>query len=149
MRRRVVDGTREPGRVPLDPTARAQARRITQAIAKLGFVLPGTLTQRRVRCGRAGCHCHADPPQLHGPYWWWTRKVDTKTITRLLTDDQAADYQPWFANARRARELLGELETLSLGIVEADPRSARRPGGRKPATRPSHEPGDNPRSRPS
>ena len=70
-------------------------------------------------------------------------KVDTKTITRLLTDDQAADYQPWFANARRARELLGELETLSLGIVEADPRSARRPGGRKPATHPSHEPGDN------
>jgi hypothetical protein len=110
---RRVDRAREPGQVRADPDARAQARRISDAIAKLGFVLPGTLTQRRTRCGRPGCHCHADPPQLHGPYWWWTRKVNAKTTTRLLTDEQAADYQPWFANARRARELLAELEAQS------------------------------------
>lgn len=101
-------------------------------MAKVGFVLPGTLSRRQTRCGRAGCHCHAEPPQLHGPYWWWTRKVRAKTVTRLLTDEQAADYQPWFDNARRLRSLIAELEALSLGIVEADPRSARRPGGRRP-----------------
>jgi hypothetical protein len=121
--------------------ARAESRRIAKALGALGFVLPGTLTRRRTRCGNAGCRCHADPPQLHGPYWWWTRKVGTKTVTRLLTDEQAADYQPWFDNARRARELLAELEALGLGVVEADPRSVRRPGGRKPAA-----PVDNPRS---
>lgn len=115
-----------------DPTARAEARRLASAIAKVGFVLPGTLTRRHTRCGRRGCHCHADPPHLHGPYWWWTRKVRAKTVTRLLTDDQAADYQEWFDNARKLKALIAELEALGLRIVENDPRSARRPGGRRP-----------------
>jgi hypothetical protein len=65
---------------------------------------------------------HADPPRLHGPYHQWTRKKNGKTATRILTDDQAADYQPWFDNHRRLRELIAELEELSLAIAEADPR---------------------------
>lgn len=123
-------------KVTPDPRARAEARRLGAAIAKVGFVLPGTLSQRRTRCGRPGCHCHDDPPQLHGPYWWWTRKVKAKTVTRLLTDDQVEDYRNWFDNAKRLRALVAELEALSLGVVENDPRSARRPGGRPPSAAP-------------
>jgi hypothetical protein len=52
----------------------------------------------------------------------------------MLTDDQARDYQEWFDNAKTLRALTGELEALSLAIVEEDPRSVRRPGGRKPKT---------------
>ena len=59
---------------------------------------------------------------LHGPYHQWTRKKDGKTATRILTDDQLADYGPWFDNHRRLRELIAELEELSLAIAEADPR---------------------------
>jgi hypothetical protein len=66
--------------------------------------------------------CHADPPQRHGPYHQWTRKKDGRTSTRILSDDQAADYGPWFDNHRRLRELIAELEALSLDIAEADPR---------------------------
>jgi len=69
-----------------------------------------------------GCRCHADPPQRHGPYHQWTRKKNGKTATRILTDEQLADYGPWFDNHRRLRELIAELEQLSLGIAEADPR---------------------------
>ena len=36
--------------------------------------------------------------------------------------DQLADYQPWFDNHRRLRELVAELEELSLAIADADPR---------------------------
>ena len=74
------------------------------------------------RCGHPGCRCHADPPRLHGPYHQWTRKKNGKTATRILTDDQLADYRPWFDNHRRLRELITELEELSLAIAEADPR---------------------------
>lgn len=147
---RVGDPGREPGPVRPSTDARAEARRLSAAIAKLGFTLPGTLSHRHTRCGRPGCHCHADPPQLHGPYWWWTRKVHAKTVTRLLTDDQAADYRGWFDNARALRALLGELEALSVSVVEADPRSARRPGGRRPNPAPDSAPPaavDKPRSR--
>jgi len=122
--------------MPPDARARAEARRLGKAIATLGFVLPGTLSKRLTRCGSPGCHCHGDPPQLHGPYWWWTRKVKAKTVTRLLTDDQVADYRDWFDNARRLRGLVSELEALSLQIVEDDPRSRRRPGGRPPRAAP-------------
>ena len=39
-----------------------------------------------------------------------------------LTEDQLADYGPWFDNHRRLRELITELEALSLAIAENDPR---------------------------
>ena len=118
------------GHVSPTPAQQARAAIIAAEIAALasaGFALPGTLADRMTRCGRANCRCHADPPRLHGPYHQWTRKKDGKTATRILTDDQLADYQPWFDNHRRLRELIAELETLSLAIAEADPRWQRGP----------------------
>jgi hypothetical protein len=122
--------------VPIDRETRSEARRLARQIGSVGFVLPGTLSRRSMRCGRAGCHCHADPPQLHGPYWWWTRKVKARTVTRLLTDEQVEDYQQWFENMKSLRSLVSELENLSLKVVEDDPRSRRRPGGRRPKNDP-------------
>ena len=111
----------------MGPTARQQREldRIRRSLAAVGFVLPGTLTERQTRCGRANCRCQGDPPQLHGPYHQWTRKVDAKTATRIMNDQQLADYGPWFDNERRLRSLVGELEALGLSIVEADPRWQR------------------------
>ena len=45
-----------------------------------------------------------------------------KTVTRILSPQQWADYQSWFDNARRAKALLSELEALSLQQVDDDPR---------------------------
>jgi hypothetical protein len=107
------------------PAQQARAAAIAAEIAALaaaGLALPGTLADRMTRCGRPNCRCHADPPRLHGPYHQWTRKKDGKTATRILTDDQLADYQPWFDNHKRLRELIAELEALSLDIAESDPR---------------------------
>ena len=74
------------------------------------------------RCGYATAAAAPTRPGAHGPYHQWTRKKDGKTATRILTDDQLADYGPWFDNHRRLRELIAELEELSLAIAEADPR---------------------------
>jgi len=111
--------------VPPTPKQRAEARRIARSLSELGFLLPGTMTERLSRCGKSNCHCHAEPPLLHGPYHQWTRKVSSKTVTRLMSDDQYADYEPWMENWRRLRSLVAELEALSLEIVEADPRWER------------------------
>ena len=104
------------------PAQQARAARIAAGLAAVGFALPGTLTERMTRCGHPGCRCHADPPQPHGPYHQWTRKINGKTVTRILTDDQLADYQPWFDNQRRLRALVTELEKLSQEIADNDPR---------------------------
>lgn len=104
------------------PEPRAADRRahaaIVQRLAETGFALPGTLLTRRMSCGKSTCRCQADPPQLHGPYHQWTRKIDGKTVTRRLTDAQAAVYGPWFANAQQLRELVAELEALSLRVFQ-------------------------------
>jgi uncharacterized protein DUF6788 len=121
---------RDPGcenkSVSPTPDQQAKAARlaaeITARLADLSFALPGTVADRMTRCGYPNCRCHADPPQLHGPYHQWTRRKDGRTSTRILTDDQLADYQPWFDNHRRLRTLIAELEALSLDIAEADPR---------------------------
>ncbi|MGH3185554.1 MAG: DUF6788 family protein [Streptosporangiaceae bacterium] len=93
---------------------RRAAARITAEIASLGFMLPGSVTPRRTRCGKTGCHCMTGPPALHSPYPTWTRKVAAKTVTRQLTKEQYAAHRPWFDASRRLRALLAELETLSL-----------------------------------
>jgi hypothetical protein len=113
---------------------RAHAARIAAELASLGFALPGTLTERLTRCGHPNCRCHADPPVLHGPYHQWTRKAGGKTITRILSDDQLADYRQWLDNDRRLRALVAELEALSLDIADADPRWNRRPATRSRQT---------------
>jgi hypothetical protein len=115
----------------VSPTRAQRARaaaitaEITARLAGTAFALPGTLADRMTRCGHPGCRCHADPPRLHGPYHQWTRKKNGKTATRILTDDQLADYGPWFGNRKRLRELITELEELSLAIAENDPRWKR------------------------
>jgi hypothetical protein len=91
--------------------------KITAEIAALGLPLPGSLVERRTRCGNTRCRCHADPPQLHGPYLTWTRKVANKTVTRTLNQEQAERLRPLIENARRLRELVVELEALALGHI--------------------------------
>lgn len=110
----------------IDPEHHAEADRITEKLAGLGFVLPGTVVHRQGRCGKPSCRCHTDPPAPHPPFWSWTRKVTGRTLTRRLTEDQLHDYQPWFDNSRRLRALVNELEDLSLRMLDHDPRWGRK-----------------------
>jgi hypothetical protein len=124
--------------VPPTPGQQARAEQIaaeiTAILAAVPYSLPGTLATRMTPCGHADCRCHADPPQLHGPYHQWTRKKKGTTVTRILGDDQAADYQPWLTNHKHIRELLTELEQISIDITENDPRR-NRPRRRRRRTR--------------
>lgn len=80
--------------------------------------MSGTISERFTYCSHKGCACRADPPRPHGPYWQWTRKIAGKTITRRMTAEQAKRYRPWIENMRRMRELLGELDELSLARAQ-------------------------------
>jgi hypothetical protein len=107
------------------------AAELAAALATTGFALPGTLTVRAYRCGKPRCRCHADPPRLHGPYAEWTRKIGGKTVTRRLTGEQLAAWQPLFDNARKLRALLADLQDLTLQIIGEAPAST--PAARRPA----------------
>lgn len=100
------------------PLPEHRRRELIAEIAEIDFILPGSINVVMNRCGKPRCACHADPPRLHGPYLTWTRKIAAKTVTRRLTPEQAERYRPWFKNNRRLRELINELETLSLQAAE-------------------------------
>jgi hypothetical protein len=101
----------------------AALERIRQELASVGPLLPGSLVIRTGPCGKQACACHQDPLRQHGPFRSWTRKVDGKTVTRLLTEDQLADYHEMFENRRRLKEIIQELEQMGLDIVEHDDRT--------------------------
>lgn len=65
------------------------------------------------RCTSPGCKCRADPPEPHGPYWQWTRKIDGKTVTRRLTPAEAKLYRQWIANDRRMKRIIEQMRTIA------------------------------------
>ncbi len=104
---------------PLQPTAaeRARKRALLAQIDQVGWFRRGSLLKVGNRCGTPGCRCKADPPQLHGPYWQWTRKVGGKTVTVRLSDAQAKLLRRWLHNAKGIDHLLAELDELSNAVT--------------------------------
>jgi len=87
---------------------------LSQNLKDTGFILYGTVSKHYMKCGHMGCKCHGDPPQLHGPYYDWTRKVNGKTKTIRLTEDQAKTVEEWISNMRRVEKILEEIEKISV-----------------------------------
>jgi hypothetical protein len=96
------------------PTVQARYATLKQTLRALGLVRPGSLVERYMPCGRPTCHCMADPPALHGPYYQWTHKIGGKTVTRRLSAAQADVCREWIANHRALKALVRRMETLSL-----------------------------------
>ena len=78
---------------PKEPFA-ATRKALANQLAQIDGLLPGSVAQRHMRCGKRDCACKADPPALHGPYIHWTRTQHGKTISRYLTPDQL-DIMDW------------------------------------------------------
>lgn len=100
---------------------------LKESLADLGPIRRGTLLHRLAPCGNSGCRCHADPPQLHGPYYNWTRKVKGKTVTVRVNEEQAVLLKQWIANARRLDEILADMKSVSDRITEPLFQAARKP----------------------
>jgi len=102
-----------------DPARRHQ--QIQAELARIGITLPGSLTSRTTRCQRPGCHCHASPPVLHGPYPTSTRKISGRSVTKTLTPQEAERLRPYFTAHRRLRQLITELEAVSMELAARPP----------------------------
>ena len=49
----------------------------------------GSVSERFVKCCKPGCPCATDAKARHGPYYSWTRLVEGKTQSRLLSREHA------------------------------------------------------------
>lgn len=90
-----------------------QLQDLAGELAGLRFMSQGSVVRRFTRCGRPGCRCQGDPPSPHGPYWQWSSAIGGKTVSRRITEAQAALYKEWIANRQRALAILAEMERIS------------------------------------
>jgi hypothetical protein len=91
---------------------------LKHAVADLGYVRRGSITRRLMPCGKRGCCCQASPPELHGPYYQWTRKVRGKTVTVRLTKEESQSLEAWIANARRLDKIIAAMEAVSMRVTQ-------------------------------
>ena len=89
-----------------------------QKIGSLGFITTGSLIKVYKTCGNPGCRCHKDRTKRHGPYNIWTRKVNSKTVTRTLTDEQAKLVQECIDNMRKIEKIIEQMKDTSVRYIE-------------------------------
>jgi len=93
-------------------------RALAAELAGIGFLSAGSVVERTTVCGKPGCRCQADPPQRHGPYFQWSRAVAGKTISRRLSEEEAALYREWIDNRRRLQTILAEMHEVAAAAGE-------------------------------
>lgn len=87
-------------------------------LADIGFTCEGSLVERYTTCNHRHCRC-SDPEQRHGPYWQLSWKKGGKTVSKLLSAEDAALYREWIDNRRRLEAALEEMRDLSRQAGEA------------------------------
>jgi hypothetical protein len=81
-------------------------------IAEIGFTCEGSLVERYTTCNNPNCRC-ADPDQRHGPYWQLSWKQGGKTVSKLLSAEDARLYREWIENRHRLEAELQQMRDLS------------------------------------
>ena len=81
-------------------------------VAEVGFTCEGSLVERYTTCNNPNCRCR-DPQQRHGPYWQLSWKQGGKTVSKLLSAEDAALYQEWIANRHQLEAALEQMRDLS------------------------------------
>lgn len=91
---------------------RADYEQAKARIAEIGFTCEGSLIERYTTCNNPNCRC-ADPEQRHGPYWQLSWKQGGKTVSKLLSADDATRYREWITNRRQLEAELTRMRDLS------------------------------------
>jgi uncharacterized protein DUF6788 len=86
------------------PEAPPRIRQLVTELAQPQPMRHGSLSQRTIKCGKAGCACADDPKARHGPYFSLTWAVKGETHSRLLTAERAAVAQRQIAAGRQFRK---------------------------------------------
>lgn len=99
----------------------------------------GSVSERTMKCGKAGCPCQEDPKARHGPYYSLTRPMAGKTHSRYLSPEQAELARQQIEQGHKFRERVEQYreacEQWADGQLEPSPaasKEAAEKGGSKP-----------------
>ena len=103
--------------------------KLKERIARLGLVIPGTIRETYLLCGKPGCACADNDAARHGPYYLWNRKVNGKLTSKSIPKDKLPLYEQWLSNRRLLESLIQEMLEIGskLALVMAHPEGPRNP----------------------
>ena len=102
------------------PKVAAEYRKLKKLLLQVGLACDGSLSKIFQKCGKSSCRCHKGKRYRHGPYYFWTRKVDGKTLTRKVSATEARQCREWITNNRRLNEIIRRMRTLTWGAPASD-----------------------------
>ena len=105
--------------------AEERIQALRERIAALDHVCSGTITKRRMKCGKPTCRCARDPEARHGPYYEWGHVVKGQLVHRWLSPEEAKRISAAIRNHRELRRLLRAWEKASLTLLEDPDRRKR------------------------
>lgn len=124
------------------PTRQAVLERriatVKAQLMALGDLRPGSLSEQYNVCGTAGCHCKADPPRKHGPYYQVSFTWQGRSKSQFVRREQVGRVRQHLRNYQRLRTLVEQwiaagLELSRLRLTEATlPPSSGARSPRKP-----------------
>jgi len=135
-----------PNRKVMPVALESRKARLLVQIGALADLRPGSLVERFLKCGKAGCHCAQPGDQGHGPFWSLTRKVNGKTATWLVpagkpqqvVRDQVEEYKRFRALEKELIEVCEQLSDARLEAIGTAPANlAKKGASRKPSRAPS------------
>ncbi len=106
----------------------AKIATIKAALAALGDLRPGTLSQQYNVCGTPGCRCKASPPQKHGPYSQVSFTWQGKSQSQFVRREDVPAVRTQLRNYQRLRTLVDTWISagLELSRLRLDQARARR-----------------------
>jgi hypothetical protein len=93
-------------------------KNLLEQVSALGFIAQGSINERYLTCSSKNCSCHSDPSKRHGPYVYWTTKVQGKTVSRILKGETAELMRQWVANRIELDSIVEQLRQLSVKALE-------------------------------
>ncbi len=82
---------------------------LKKRIANVGIVIPGTIRETYLQCGRQNCRCQKSKEHFHGPYFLWDRRVEGKLSSKSLPKELIPIYQEWIKNRHLLEKIVQEL----------------------------------------
>jgi Family of unknown function (DUF6788) len=129
------------------PDVPTRVRDLASQLATPTPMRRGSLTERYMKCHKAGCRCAADPGARHGPYYSLTRGVGGQTQSRWLTAAQAERARRQVAAGQQFRAQVdaywaaceawadAQLEAPAAPPAAGEKRGSPRPSRRRPSAR--------------
>ena len=92
--------------------ATAEYKELAARISALGLIHHGSVVHRYAPTP-ADTNATAEKKTGRAPFYQWSSKVNGKTVTRTLSEDEATLYREWIENDRELRKILKDMRRAS------------------------------------